>query len=156
MDFSDFSKVFRSSGLVRSKKLRLTKNLIKPCVFTGFSHVRSCAHPSKIYKKNTRIGFSSESCNRSLSERYFFKLISVKMIPEGSPERSERRLGTLLGALEALLGRSWAALGRSWGALGRSWAALGRSWVALGRSWAALWSLLAALGPLLLAQGLPR
>ena len=65
----------------------------------------------------------------------FFKLISVKMIPDGSPERSERRLGTLLGALGALLGRSWAALGRSWGALGRSWGALGSL---LGRSWALL------------------
>ena len=53
----------------------------------------------------------------------FFKLISVKMIPEGSPERSERRLGTLLGALGALLGRSWALLG----ALGPLLAALGRS-----------------------------
>ena len=62
----------------------------------------------------------------------FFKLISVKMIPEGSPERSERRLGTLLGALGALLGRSWAALGRSWALLGRSWGALGPLLGALG------------------------
>ena len=36
------------------------------------------------------------------------------MVPEGSPERLERRLGTLLGALGALLG----ALGRLLGALG--------------------------------------
>ena len=47
------------------------------------------------------------------------------MIPEGSPERSERRLGTLLGALGALLGRSWALLGRSWALLGRSCALMG-------------------------------
>ena len=47
------------------------------------------------------------------------------MVPGGLPERLERRLGTLLGALGPLLGRSWALLGRSWGALGALWAALG-------------------------------
>ena len=70
----------------------------------------------------------------------FFELISVKMIPEGSPERSERRLGTLLGALGALLGRSWGALGRSWALWRRSGGALGALLDALGtllgRSWA--------------------
>ena len=117
-------------------------------VFTCFSHVRSCAHASKIYKKAFRTGFSSESSNRSLSERSFFYLISVKMDPEGSPERPERRLGTR-NALGALLGRSWGALGTLLDALGallgRSWALLGRSWDALGallgRSWGALDSL---------------
>ena len=48
------------------------------------------------------------------------------MVPEGSPERLEKRLGTLLGALGPLLGRSWALLVRSWSALGpllrRFWA----------------------------------
>ena len=47
------------------------------------------------------------------------------MVPEGSPERLERRLGTLLDALGALLGPSWALLGRSRALLGRSWGALG-------------------------------
>ena len=49
------------------------------------------------------------------------------MVPKGSPERLERRLGTLLGALGPLLGRTWALFGRSWALLGRSWALLGRS-----------------------------
>ena len=57
------------------------------------------------------------------------------MVPEGSPERLERRLGTLLGALGPLLGRSWALLGRSWALLGRSWDALG---ALLGPCWAYL------------------
>ena len=64
------------------------------------------------------MGLSSELRNRSLSERSFFELTSVKMHPEVSLERPERRLGTLLGALGLLLGHSWGALGRSWGALG--------------------------------------
>ena len=94
-------------------------------VFTGFSHVRSCAHASKIDKKSFRTNFSSESRDGSLSERSFFELVSVKMVPEGSPERLERRLGTLLDALGALWGPSWALLGRSRALLGRSWGALG-------------------------------
>ena len=115
LDFGDFSKVFRSCWPVRSKKRRHTKNIEKPQVFTGFSHVRPCAHASKNNKKSLRTVFSSELRNRSLAERSFFELVTVKIIPEGSPERLERRLGTLLDALGALLG---GALGPSWGALG--------------------------------------
>ena len=44
------------------------------------------------------------------------------MVPDSSPERLERPLGTLLDALGAPLGRSWAPLGRSWVPSGRSWA----------------------------------
>ena len=65
-------------------------------------------------------------------ERSFFELVSVNMVPESSPERLERRLGTLLGALGLLLGRSRALLGRSRALLGRSWDALGAFWGALG------------------------
>ena len=150
LDFGDFSKVFRSCWPVRSKKRRHTKNLQKPLVFIIFSHVRPCAHASKNNKKSLRTVFSSELRNRSLAERSFFELVSVKMVPEGSPERLERRLGTLLDALGAPLGRSWAPLGRSWVPLGRSWAShfsgffqnlpkklknchLQGSWTALGR-----------------------
>ena len=96
------------------------ENLQKPCVFTGFSHVRSCAHASKIDRKSIRTGFSSESRNRSLSERCFFELVRVKMVPEGSLERLESHLGSLPVALGALLGRSWALLGCFWALLGRS------------------------------------
>ena len=71
-----------------------------------FYHVLSCAHASKIDTKSFRTGFSSESRDGSLSEPSFFELVSVNMVPEGSPERLERRLGTLLGALGAPLGRS--------------------------------------------------
>ena len=84
VDFSDFSKVFRSSGLVRSKKLRLTKNLIKPYVFTRFSHVRSCAHPSKIYKKTPEWAFrASRATDRSRNA--IFQAYKRQNDPRGLP-----------------------------------------------------------------------
>ena len=126
------------------------KNIQKQQVFISFSHIRSCAQASKIDKKSLRIGISSESPHWSFSERSFFELASVKMVPDSSPERLERPLGTLLDALGAPLGRSWAPLGRSWVPSGRSWAShfsrffqnfppklqnchLQGSWTALGR-----------------------
>ena len=124
-EFCDFLKVLRSSRPVRSKKRRPTKKQRKQTVFIGFSHVRYCAHASKIDKDSFRTGVSSESRNRSLSERSFFEFVSVKTRHESSLERLERRLGTLLDALGALWGPSWALLGRSWALLGRSWGALG-------------------------------
>ncbi len=137
-----FRRVFDALSLdraVRSSEKRrrgdLRKNLQKHCVLRVRTHVRAFAAFActtrkflKINRKSFRTGFSSESRDGSLSERSFFELASVKMVPEGSPERLERRLGTLLGALGPLLGRSWALLGRSWALLGRSWALLGRSW----------------------------
>ena len=105
-DFSDFSVVFWSGVSTRSKMRRHAKNLQKPMVFTGFSRIRSCAHEAKIDRKSFRTHFPSDLRDGSLAERSFSELRSVKMVPEGSPERLERRLGTLLGALGPLLGCS--------------------------------------------------
>ena len=108
-------------------------------VFTGFSHVRACAHDAKIYWKSFRTRFSTESRVGSSSKVAFFELPSLKMVSRapqsalggllgrlwGPPGRSWGALGALLGALGALLGRSWAALGGLLAALGRSWTPMG-------------------------------
>ena len=145
IDFDALSLDRADSLEGEAKKRRLTKNLTKHCVLRVRTHVAAFAAFActsrkflKIDSKSFRTGFSSELRNRSLSERSFFKLGSDKMVPEGSPERLERRLGTLPGALWALLGRSWALSGRSWGTLGGSWVSLGMSWVALRRFWVAV------------------
>ena len=135
VDFDALSLDRAGSLEEEAKKRRLTKNLTKHCVLRVQTHVRAFAAFActtrkflKINSKSFRAGFSSELRDGSLSERSFFELRSVKMVPGGSPERLERRLGTLSGALGTLLGRSWALLGCSWALLGRSWTLLGRSW----------------------------
>ena len=111
--FSDFSLVFWSGGSTRSKMWRHAKNLEKPMVFTGFSHIRSCAHEAKIDRKSFRKYFSTESHDGLPSKFTFSQLRALNMVLRGLS-------GASRGALERLLGRSWALLGHSWGALGRS------------------------------------
>ena len=118
--FVNFRWSFALAGLFARRGDDLRKTYKNNRFFIGFSHIRSCAQASKIDKKSLRIGISSESPHWSFSERSFFELASVKMVPDSSPERLERPLGTLLDALGAPLGRSWAPLGRSWVPLGRS------------------------------------
>ena len=132
IDFDALSLDRAESLEGEAKKKRLTKNLTKHCVLRVRTHVAAFAAFActsrkflKIDSKSFRTGFSSELRDRALSERSFFELGSVKMVPEGPPERLERRLGTLLGALGALLGHSWALLGRSWALLRWFWDALG-------------------------------
>ena len=74
INFGNFSTLFRSSGPSRSKKRRLVKNLQKPIVFTGFSHIRSCAHEAKIDRKSFRTHFSTESHDGSPSKITFSQL----------------------------------------------------------------------------------
>ena len=111
--FNHFSVVFWSGGSTRSKMWRHAKNLEKPLVFTGFSHIRSCAHEAKNDRKSFRTHFSTESHDGSPSKITFSQLRALNMVLRGLS-------GASWGALERLLGRSWALLGRSWALLGRS------------------------------------
>ena len=138
VDFGNFWTLFRSSGLSRSKKRRLAKNLQKLMVFTGFSHVPSCAHALKISRKSIRRRFANASRDRSFAKRASFHVGGRKMNPKSPESRLGRPPGADFGALGGLLGRCGGLLGRSWSALGLSGTALGavleRSWGALGHS----------------------
>ena len=141
-----FSGFFGGFPVEQADSLEEEATSVKPTktlVFTGFSHIRACAHASKIDRKSWRTRFSSESRDGSPSKVDFFELGNLKMGPRGLS-------GASLSALERLLGRSWALLGRSLALLRSSWdllgALLGRSLAALGRSWALLeppWAILA-------------
>ena len=50
-DFGDSSVILRSNVPTRSKKRRHAKNVEKPKVFIGFSHVRACAPDARIDRK---------------------------------------------------------------------------------------------------------
>ena len=128
MFFRCFSTLSRSSRPTCLKKRRLMKNLQKPVVFTGFSHVPSFARVLKIDRKSLRRRFSNASCVRARSKNAFSSLSSIKMVPEGPPGRSWAALGKFLGALGALFGALGPLLGYSWDALGRLLAALGLFW----------------------------
>jgi len=122
----------RAGRLVRRRgDMRKThKNTV---FFTGFSHVRACAHDAKIVPN----ALLDRVARRIVFESRFFELRSLKIVPRGlsgpSAGALERLLGgfwALLGPLEEVLGCSWGALETLLGALGRH---LERSWGALGR-----------------------
>ena len=104
VDFAGFSLAFRSSGPIRSKKRRLTKNMEKPQENIGKIHI-------------SRMSAFARTMRNSIENRY---------------ERASRPSCATDDDQEQLLGRSGALLGRSWALLGRSGALLGGSWALLG------------------------
>ena len=156
VDFGNFFTLFRSSGLSRSKKRRLAKNLQKSIVFTGFSHVPSCAHALKSDENRS----ANASRDRSFAKRASFHVGGRKMNPKSPESRLGRPPGADFGALGGLLGRCGGLLRHSWSALGLSGTALGavleRSWCALGHSGTLLGASGRSLGVFGFILALPR
>ena len=127
-EFNDLFAFLLSTALTFSKKTAPTKTIEKTNGFTNFSHVRVCAHITKIIGKSLRTCVSSDSRHRELSKDEFFGSRNTKMALKVSPGR---------------LGRPPAA------ALRHSWPPTSLFWRALGRPLAASGPLLGALGWLL-------
>ena len=136
----------RHLNSILPKKTQPTKNLIKPYVFTGFSHCRICAHAASIFKKSCK----NRSTVIKIRGCIFF---AVQVL-----------LDSALGCLGRLLSATWTQLGGSWGALGLNlsalghlldptWSLLGASWSQLGRCWAPLGPNLEPLGANLDSRG---
>ena len=85
VDFSDFSMTFRSSGPIRAKKRRTTKNVRKSYVFIRFSRIRVCAHDTKIDRKIVSNVLFKRVVRRIALGTLFFRACECQNGPRGLP-----------------------------------------------------------------------
>ena len=139
-DFLDFFTLLPSTARTFSKKTLTTKNLQKTCVFTGFWHIRVCAHASKIiwncFERPSRASHATENSRKTICSSF--------RTPKWSPKSLWITSGSLLGLLRDPPGRQLDPLGAP---LGPPWELRRRSRALLARSWRRFFSQLLETSP---------